>query len=354
MFLTFYGLREQPFGVTPDPRFLYLSGTNGETLASQLYGIQSNLGFTALIGQPGLGKTTFLFHIMERFRNSAVTAFLFETQCNSTGLLKYFLQELGVESTDNDPVTMHRQIQQVLADAAVSGRRVILIVDEAQNLDASVLETIRLLSNFETKRSKLLHIILAGQPLLAKRLSQPELVQLEQRVALTGWLNPLPTDEVGRYVEHRLRAAGLKTASPFSEKAIEMIAMHSGGVPRKINRTCFNSLSIGYKSGKHEIDEGVVEEGICELGPQLQARQKVANLSPDPAANGTATHISVLPVAERRPEPADAFSDSATDAVSQQSLLTRTARKKAIVAVGGEIRVVAVAANDSVSESPEL
>ena len=350
MFLTFYGLREQPFGVTPDPRFLYLSEKNAQTLASLLYGIESDLGFTALIAQPGLGKTTLLFHIMERFRNSALTAFLFETQCNSAGLLKYFLQELDVPPTDNDPVTMHQEIQQVLSNAAVSGRRVILIVDESQNLDVSVLETIRLLSNFETRRSKLLHIILAGQPSLAKRFKKPELVQLQQRIALTGWLHPLAPDEVGRYIEHRLRVAGRSGASPFNEAATETIARHSGGIPRTINRICFNALSVGYSMGKNEIDEAVVEEATSELGMQLPAWQQYAagSSAQSSASNGTAPRISVVPIVERVPETAASSPIAPTDPGSQQPLLPRTARK-AIVVVGGEVRAVAVAAKDSAS-----
>jgi general secretion pathway protein A len=169
MFLSFYKLREQPFGVTSDPRFLYASRIHGATLASLLYGIQSDLGFTALFAEPGMGKTTLLFRILERFRNTAITAFVFQTQCNSNELLKYVLQELDVETTDNDPVVIHQQIQRILVNAARTGRRVILIIDEAQNLDMSVLETVRLLSNFETPRAKLLHTILAGQPQLAAR-----------------------------------------------------------------------------------------------------------------------------------------------------------------------------------------
>ena len=134
MFLNFYGLREQPFGVTPDPRYLYLFGIHGQTLASLLYAIESNLGFSALIAQPGLGKTTLLFHILEKFRSSAVTAFVFQTQCNSTGFVKYVLQELDIQLADSDQATMHQQLEQALVNAALSGRQVILIIDEAQNL----------------------------------------------------------------------------------------------------------------------------------------------------------------------------------------------------------------------------
>ena len=348
MFLNFYGLREQPFGVTPDPRYLYFFGIHGQTLASLLYAIESNLGFSALIAQPGLGKTTLLFHILEKFRSSAVTAFVFQTQCNSTGFVKYVLQELDIQLADSDQATMHQQLEQALVNAALSGRQVILIIDEAQNLDVQVLETVRLLSNFETRRSKLLHVILAGQPSLAKQLDRPELAQLRQRIAVTGWLHPLGPDEVGRYIEHRLRVAGLIAASPFGEAAIEMIAINSGGIPRNINRICFNALSIGYSMGRNEIDEELVEEAASGFGPQLQAwPQHVSGSSADLSTTNGVVHGSVLPVVERTPEPAAA---PVTDDGSQQPLPVRTARKRLIITAGGEFRTAAFTENDSASE----
>jgi type II secretory pathway predicted ATPase ExeA len=265
MFLSFYKLREQPFGVTPDHRFLYESETHKATLASLMYGIESDLGFTALFAEPGMGKTTLLFRILEGLRSSALTAFIFQTQCSSKDLLKYLLQELEVETVDNDPVVLHQQIQQVLVKAARTGRRVILIVDEAQNLDVSVLETVRLLSNFETPRAKLLHTILSGQPQLATRLARPEMVQLRQRIAMTSRLDPLTPGEVALYIEHRLRVAGLAGDSPFNHSALEAIASWSGGIPRKINRVCFNSLTIGCSLDKTAIDKGIVEKAISDF-----------------------------------------------------------------------------------------
>ena len=167
MFLNYYGLREQPFGVTPDPRFLYLSPAHREALASLVYGIESGLGFLALIATPGMGKTTLLFHLLEKFRTSARTAFLFPTQCNSREFMRFLLAELGYGSDDQDFVRMHEEFNKRLLQEARAGNRFIVVIDEAQNLEPSVLETVRLLSDFETPRAKLMHIILAGQPELS-------------------------------------------------------------------------------------------------------------------------------------------------------------------------------------------
>ena len=292
MFPSFYNLREQPFGVTPDPRYLYLSGTHGRIISSLLYGINCDLGFTALIGEPGTGKTTLLFHILRSFR-TALTAFLFETQCNSNGLLRYLLQELDVPIADNDPVALHEQLKEVLASAALSGRRVILIIDEAQNLDLSVLETVRLLSNFETPRAKLLHVILSGQPDLALRLARPELAQLQQRIGKTNWLMPLAPEDVACYIEHRLRVAGCTGTRPFSDAAVDMIAAESRGIPRVINRISFNALSLGYSLRKTEIDAAIVEQAVSDCGSSPLDFSRS-----DASAGNAGNRASVLPMLE--------------------------------------------------------
>jgi len=209
MFLDFYGLREQPFGVTPDPRFLYLSPTHREALASMFYGIDAERGFLALIAKPGMGKTNLLFHLLQQFRSKARTAFVFQTQCTSREFMRFLLLELGCEvSGEQDLVTMHEQFNRCLLQEAHAGRRFIVVVDEAQNLEPSVLETIRLLSDFETPQAKLLQIVLSGQPELADKLARPTLRQLRQRISLLSTLTPLPPEEVARYMNHRLRAAG--------------------------------------------------------------------------------------------------------------------------------------------------
>jgi general secretion pathway protein A len=267
MFLDFYGLKEEPFGVTPDPRFLYLSPEHREALASVYYGIESGRGFLALIAVPGMGKTTLLFHLLERFRASARTAFLFQTQCTSRDFMRSLLNELGCESgIGRDPVAMHEEFNRLLLQEARAGRRCIVIVDEAQNLDPSVLETIRLLSDFETPRAKLIQIVLAGQPELANKLARPSLSQLRQRISLIGRLRTLSAEETRRYLEYRLKVAGLEAGQTiFSDEACEMIARLSLGIPRNINNLCFNALSLGYATRQKTIGADVLREVVADF-----------------------------------------------------------------------------------------
>ncbi len=265
MFLEFFGFREQPFGVTPDPRFLYLSPGHREALASLYYGIESGRGFMALIAKPGMGKTTLLFQLLERFRHSARTAFLFQTQCNSREFMRFLLGELGLESHEQDFVRMHEQFNNLLLQEARAKKRFIVVIDEAQNLDPTVMETVRLLSDFETPRAKLLQIILSGQPELADKLASHHLAQLRQRVSLLIRLTPLSIDETRAYIEHRLTVAGHSGPSPFSKEALFAIARFSEGIPRNINNFCFNLLSLSYAQGQRVVDLKVVEEVINDL-----------------------------------------------------------------------------------------
>ena len=266
MYLQFYGLREQPFGVTPDPRFLYLSPTHREALASMYYGIDAERGFIALIAKPGMGKTNLLFQLLQQFRSRARTAFVFQTQCTSREFMRFLLLELGCEvSADMDLVSMHELFNRCLLQEARAGRRFIVVVDEAQNLEPSVLETIRLLSDFETPQAKLLQIILSGQPQLADKLSRPSLRQLRQRVSLLSTLKPFAADEVGKYIEHRLRAAGRQDNAIFTPAAVKMIAEMSEGIPRNINNICFNALSLGCALRQSTIDVDILRQVAADF-----------------------------------------------------------------------------------------
>ena len=266
MFLDFYGLREQPFGVTPDPRFLYLSPGHREALASTYYGIDAGRGFVALIAKPGMGKTTLLFHLLERFRTSARTVFLFQTQCNSREFMRFLLLELGCElHGQQDVVTMHEEFNRCLLHEAKAGRRFIVVVDEAQNLEPSVLETVRLLSDFETPQAKLLQIVLSGQPELADKLDRPSLRQLRQRISLLSSLAPLSPEEVERYMNHRLRAAGRADSPLFTAAAVQMISQLSEGIPRNLNNICFNALSLGCALRQKTIDVDVVQQVAADF-----------------------------------------------------------------------------------------
>jgi len=192
MVLDFYQLREQPFGVTPDPRYLYLGPGHREALASLFYGIETNRGFLSLVAEPGMGKTTLLFQLLQQWRDRVHSAFLFQTQCDSREFIRHLMNDLGLKSDGEDFVRMHSELNEFLFRETLAGRSVVIFIDEAQNLTDNVLETVRLLSDFESAEKKLLQIVLAGQPELAKRLSRPGLVQLRQRIAIQARLDVLP------------------------------------------------------------------------------------------------------------------------------------------------------------------
>lgn len=265
MYLSYFGLKEQPFGVTPDPRYLYLSAAHREAFASLYYGIEANRGFLGLIAKPGMGKTTILFHLLEKFRTSARTAFIFQTQCNSREFMRFLLAELGCESDTQDFVRLHDQFNRLLLQEARAGNRMIVVIDEAQNLEPDVLETVRLLSDFETPKAKLMHIILSGQPELADKLASPRLSQLRQRVSILHGLEPLPSWEIKGYIEHRLQVAGYEGEPLFTPEAYESIAEHSEGIPRNVNNLCFNALSLTYALQKKVVDLDILKEVIADL-----------------------------------------------------------------------------------------
>jgi len=186
MFLRFYGLKEQPFGVTPDPRFIYPSRTHSKAFNSLFCGIEAGCGFLALIAKPGMGKTTLDFHLLKRFEQKSRAIFLFQTQCDSRELLRYLLDGLGLDAAGQDIVSMHGRLGQLLARELLAGRRFVLIIDECQNLDNSVLETVQLLPDFGTPRAKLMQIIFAGQTQLADKLSSPSLPQLRDVATISS------------------------------------------------------------------------------------------------------------------------------------------------------------------------
>jgi general secretion pathway protein A len=264
MLLDFYALQQQPFGVTPDPKFLFWSHSHREALASLYYGIESDCGFMALIAPPGMGKTTLLFQLLEKVRPAMRTAFLFQTQCDSRELLGYLLEDLG-STADGGIVALHSRLNKILLEQAKWGRRFVLIIDEAQNLDASVLETIRLLTDFETPGRKLIQIIVSGQPQLEDKLACPDLAQLRQRLSIVSRLDPLSPTDVERYVTHRLEAAGWVGQPIFTPGALKMIAVYSQGIPREINNICFGALSLGCAHEGEIIDVSIIDEVAADL-----------------------------------------------------------------------------------------
>lgn len=265
MFLQFYGLKEQPFGVTPDPHFIYPSRTYRKAFYSLCSGIEAGCGFLALIAKPGMGKTTLIFQLLKQLEQKCCAVFLFQTQCDSRELLRYLLSGLGLSTAGLDIVTMHEKLNQLLARELLAGRRFVLIIDECQNLDNSVLETVRLLSDFETPKAKLMQIILAGQTELADKLASPSLQQLRQRISIVSRMEPLTPAETGCYIEHRLQLAGYVGAPLFTAGAFERIFARSEGVPRNINNLCFNALLIGRRIGRKQIDSDIVDQVLTDL-----------------------------------------------------------------------------------------
>jgi type II secretory pathway predicted ATPase ExeA len=264
--LEYYKLQEQPFGVTPDSRYLFLTSTQKEALSSVIYGIESGCGFVALIARPGLGKTTLLFQTLDILRERARLVFLFQTISTPLDLLRALLSGLGAAEVRGSLVEMQIRLKNLLAEQYSAGKRVVLVIDEAQNLDDSVLELVRMLSNFETASDKLIQIVLAGQPQLAENIGSPELVQLRQRVSIFARLNAFTPEETTLYIAHRLRVAGYASDMPlFTKDALALIAQSSEGIPRNINNLCFNALSLGSALQQKPIDRDIVRQVTADL-----------------------------------------------------------------------------------------
>jgi type II secretory pathway predicted ATPase ExeA len=265
MFLDYYGLNEQPFGVTPDPRFLYLGSKHREALAALVYGTESNRGFLALIAKPGMGKTSLLFQYLDGLRTKARTAFLFQTDGDSSDLMRYILADLGIDGVGKDIPEMHTILNRVLIEEKRAGRQFVLVIDEAQNLDEKTLESVRLLSNCETPWMKLMQIVLAGQPQLAERLAMPSMSQLRQRISFMIRIDPFTQTEVDAYIDHRLLVAGYNGPPLFTADARLLIAKHSEGIPRNINNICFNALSLGWALKLKSIDGNMIFDILADL-----------------------------------------------------------------------------------------
>jgi general secretion pathway protein A len=289
------------------------------------YGIDAERGFMALIAKPGMGKTNLLFQLLQQFRGKARTAFVFQTQCTSREFMRFLLLELGCEVTaDNDLVTMHELFNRALLQEAHAGRRFIVVVDEAQNLEPSVLETIRLLSDFETPQHKLLQIVLSGQPELADKLARPSLRQLRQRVSLLSTLQPLPPEEVARYLNHRLRAAGRQDGSPFTAGAVKMISDLSEGIPRNINNIGFNALSMGCALRQKTVDIDVIQQVQADF--DLSGLRSEPGVTSEQLARASAEAQSLLARTNPMPSPVSSAMSSPASNSNGNSAPLKTRR----------------------------
>ena len=253
--------------MTPDPKFLYLSRCHVEMLAALTYGIHERRGFITMVGEVGTGKTLLLNTVLDRLDKNTKVAYIFNTDLTFRQMLVTALVDLGLPKSVNK-FSKDRALQR-LNDFAIRqlplGGNVVLIVDEAQNLKQRSMENLRLISNLETHKHKLVQIVLSGQPELDTKLNQPELRQLVQRISLKRYITALNEKETYEYIRHRLRIANYKGPSLFNQRAQQLIWEYSGGVPRKINVLCDNALLIGYGLKKKKIDTDVVKEAINDL-----------------------------------------------------------------------------------------
>ena len=274
MYLTFYGLRDRPFNATPDPRFLYMSPGHREALAQLLYGTQERKGFIVLTGKVGTGKTTLLHTLCQRLNGQSAIAFVVNSTLPFDELLEYVLEDLGIKQKGESRAQRLIALNNFLIERERAGQNTILIVDEAQNLDVATLEQIRLLSNFETPTSKLLQILLVGQPELKARLNLPELRQLKQRIGLRCQIPPLTLEEACAYIRTRLRIAGGRDLGLFADSAVDRITAYSGGIPRLINTVCDHCLLFGYADQKRRIDRHIVNQAIEYLEEGIRPQKR--------------------------------------------------------------------------------
>jgi len=274
VYAEYFGLTEPPFSIAPDPRYLFPSEQHREALAHLAYGAAEGDGFIQLTGEIGTGKTTLVRRLLSEMPEAVEIAFIFNPEVSRTGLLRGILAELGLPrpAADADRSELAERLYRHLLGAHARGRRVVLVIDEAQRLGADVLEEVRLLTNFETDRRKLLNVILVGQPELRETLARGDLRQLAQRITARYHLAPLRGPETEAYIRHRLRLAGAP-GRVFRPRAVSVVHRHSGGVPRLINAICDRALMAAYARGLREVTPRMVEEAVRDLAG-LPARRR--------------------------------------------------------------------------------
>lgn len=266
MYQSFYGLRELPFNITPDPKFLYLSPTHQEALQHLLFGVQEKKGFIVLVGEVGCGKTTLCRHFLNHLDESRFdTALILNPRLNELQMLKAILTELGETDLPRNQHDLIARMNRVLLDRIEAGRDIVLIIDEAQNLSFAVLEQIRLLSNLETDKQKLLQIVLMGQPELKAVLARQELRQLRQRILIHYELHPLTYGDLLHYVHHRLTLAGGNGRPHFTSWALRAVHRYSKGIPRIINNLCDKAILSAFIRESDEVSYWDVRRAIKDL-----------------------------------------------------------------------------------------
>jgi general secretion pathway protein A len=295
MYERFYRLRERPFALTPDPDYLYPSRVHKEALSYLRYGIESHAGFVVITGAIGSGKTTLLQTMLRGLDGQTTVARVMNTLLDPRELLESAMIDLGLDPEGKSKPSMLRTFGEFLVSERTAGRLVLLVIDEAQNLTLPALEEIRMLSNLETEKSKLLQIILIGQPDLRDKLDRPELEQLRQRITVSYHLEALEADETSRYINHRLARASIGAPLEFPRDVTDRIHERSSGVPRLINVIADATLVFGYGEERSEIDAALIEEVIADLdvtgvlGPRSNPNRHESVVPADPAMAGMNT-----------------------------------------------------------------
>ena len=266
MYKNFYGLKEYPFNVTSDPSFFFSSTHHSEAFSHLIYGIQQRKGILVITGEIGTGKTTLCRALLNQLDNATRTALILYPNFSELQLLQLIVKDLGIETPARNKAALIGRLNDFLLAEATQGHNVVLIVDEAQNLKARQLEQIRLLSNLETEKEKLLQIVLVGQPELSDMLKQRPLRQINQRIAVRYHILPLEREELKKYIAHRLRVAGARETLSFSDSAIAEIYQYSGGTPRLVNILCDRALLAGYVAETFIITDAMIKKCIEEIG----------------------------------------------------------------------------------------
>lgn len=274
MYCAFYGLKERPFTLTPNPDFIFLGRAHQEAFAHLIYGIEQKVGFIALTGEVGAGKTTVMRTLLTRLDPEAyATALVLNPMLSSLGLLKTINREYGIDDGGNEPAELVETLNRFLLEQKEAGRTVVLVIDEAQDMEPEVLEQVRLLSNLETAREKLIQIILVGQPELETLLSRPELRQLNQRITVRYHLTPMDAADTRAYLAHRLRVAGgTPDMVRFCDGAVQVIHRFAGGLPRLVNAVADRALLIGYTAEIRKIEAPQARKALGEVSPAKQRR----------------------------------------------------------------------------------
>jgi general secretion pathway protein A len=270
MYLSFYDLREYPFNITPDPRFLYFAPHHKDAYDHLMYGIKARKGFIELTGEVGSGKTTLCRAVLANLDKDVETALILNPSLTETQLMRAMLNDFGLDPKGNDRLSFIEMLNEFLLEKNRDGINVALLIDEAQDLSPQVMEQIRLLSNLETDQQKLIQIVLCGQPELKERLARPDLRQLRQRITVRFHLPPLTLEDVVMYIRHRLWVAGSDGSIVFDAGATKEVYKYSKGCPRLINAICDNALLAGFVAKTKHIDAKCVKKAL----EQLEGRER--------------------------------------------------------------------------------